>query len=72
MELAPYIGLVVGLLVGHMIAAMIAGGGYEYVGGNLFEVVREPMGCIKGCVIEIVAVGLGGGAGFVIGSMLAG
>ena len=72
MELAPVIGLIVGVLVGHMIAAMIAGGGYQYVGGDLFEIVREPMGCIQGCVVEIVAVGLGGGAGYVIGTLLAG
>lgn len=72
MELAPIIGFVIGALVGHMVAAVIAGGGYQYIGGDLFEVVREPMGCIKGCVIEIVMVGLGSGAGFVIGGMFGG
>ena len=54
-----------------MVAAMIAGGGYSYIGGNLFEVTREPMGCIRGCVVEIVSVALGAGAGYAIGSVFA-
>jgi hypothetical protein len=72
MELSGVIGIVVGGLIGHIIAAGIAGGSYAYVGGGLFEVTEDPMGCLQGCVVEIVAVGIGAGAGYFIARLLAG
>ncbi len=70
MDLYQALGAFIGAIVGHMVAAMVAGGSYTYLGGDLFEVTEEPMGCIQGCIIEIVAVGLGAGAGYVLGSLL--
>jgi hypothetical protein len=70
MEDMQLIGIVIGAIVGHLIAAMIAGGSYAYVGGNLFEVTEEPMGCIQGCLVELIAVGLGGAAGYIIASFV--
>jgi hypothetical protein len=72
MELSGVIGIVVGGLIGHIIAAGIAGGSYAYVGGGLFEVTEDPMGCLQGCPVEIVAVGIGAGAGYFIATLLAG
>jgi len=63
------IGVIIGGIVGYAVAATIAGGKYEYLRGNLFLVTEEPMGCIPGCLITLVAVGIGGGLGFVVGSM---
>jgi hypothetical protein len=72
MELSGVIGIVVGALIGHIIAASIAGGSYAFVGGSLFEVTEEPMGCLQGCLVEMVAVGIGAGAGYFIATLLAG
>jgi hypothetical protein len=48
MELAGIIGIVVGALIGHIIAAAgVAGGSYAYVGGSVFEVTEDPMGCLQ-------------------------
>jgi hypothetical protein len=72
MELAGIIGIVVGALIGHIIAASVAGGSYADVGGGLFEVTEDPMGCRQGCLVEIVAVGIGAGAGYFIATLLTG
>ena len=72
MELSGIIGIVVGALIGHIVAAGVAGGSYAYVGGGFFEVTEDPMGCLQGCLVEIVAVGIGAGAGYVIATLLAG
>ncbi len=66
------IGAIIGGLAGHLVAALIAGGGYRYIGGNWFEVVREPMSCLKGSLVEVLCVGLGAGAGYVLAPMLFG
>lgn len=62
------IGIIAGAFVGYVIAAAIAGGSYRYIGGNLFEVAKEPMSCLPGCLLEIVLVVIGAGAGYMIGS----
>jgi hypothetical protein len=72
MELSGIIGIVVGALIGHIAAAGIAGGSYAYVGGGMFEVTEDPMGCLQGCLVEIGAVGIGAGAGYFIGTLLGG
>jgi len=66
------IGLIVGALAGHAVATMIAGDSYQHVGGGWFEVTENPIGCLQGCLVEIVCVGLGAGIGYFIGSMLTG
>ena len=66
MEIIQVAGVIIGALAGHLVAAMIAGGSYTYIGGNVFEVTEEPLGCIQGCLVEIIAVGLGAGAGYII------
>ena len=66
------IGIIVGGLLGYIVAAAIAGGSYRYVGGDLWEVVEDPMGCIPGCLLEIVLAIIGAGVGFLVGSLLAG
>lgn len=63
------IGIIVGALVGYIIAAAIAGGSYRYIGGNLFEVTKEPMSCLPGCLLEVVLVAIGAGVGYFIGSL---
>ncbi len=66
------IGLIIGVLAGHAVATMIAGGSYQHVGSGWFEVTEDPMGCVQGCLVEIVCVGLGAGLGYVTGSLLTG
>jgi hypothetical protein len=55
MEGIRLVGIIISAIVGHFIAAIIAGGSYTYVGGNLFEIAEEPMGCIQGCLVEVIA-----------------
>lgn len=66
---AQLIGMIVGALIGYAIAASIAGGSYRYIGSNLFEVVKEPKGCLPGCLLELLLVALGAGAGYLVGSI---
>jgi hypothetical protein len=63
------IGILIGGFVGYIIASAIAGGGYRYIGGNLFEITKEPMSYLPGCLFEIVLVAIGAGVGYYIGSM---
>jgi hypothetical protein len=72
MEFSGIVGIAVGALIGHIVAAGIAGGSYAYVGGDMFEVTDDPMGCLQGCLVEIVAVGIGAGAGYFLAMLLAG
>ncbi len=66
MEVVQVVGVIIGAIVGHLVAAMIAGGSYAYIGGNLFEVTEEPLGCVRGCLVELMAVALGASAGYFI------
>ena len=66
------IGIIIGAIVGYGIAAAIAGGSYRYIGGNLFEVAKEPMSCLPGCLLELALVDVGGGLGYLVGSMFGG
>lgn len=66
------IGIIVGAVVGYAIAAAIAGGSYRHIGGGWVELVEDPMGCLPGCILEIVLTALGAGAGYLIGSAIGG
>ena len=63
------IGIIIGGLLGYIIAASKAGGSYRYLGDDLFEASDDAMGCVSGCLLEIVLMAIGAGAGYFIGSM---
>lgn len=65
---AQLIGILVGALIGYAVSASIAGGSYRYIGGEWWEITEEPMGCLAGCLLEIVAVAIGAAAGYIVGS----
>jgi hypothetical protein len=72
MGMGQLIGIVIGGLIGYAVAASIAGGKYRFIGGNMFEVTREPKGFLPGCLITLILTALGAGAGFVVGGMFGG
>ena len=50
---------------------MITGGGWRHVGGGWFVAEEGRLGCVPGCLLEIVLAAIGAGVGFLIGSLLA-
>jgi hypothetical protein len=66
------VGIVVGALVGYMAGYAITGGGWRHVGGGWFVSEEARLGCVPGCLLEIVLAAIGAGVGFLIGSLLAG
>ena len=66
------IGIVVGALVGYVAGYMITGGGWHYIGDGWFVAEEGRLGCVPGCLLEIVLAAIGAGVGFVVGSLLTG
>lgn len=66
------LGLLLGALLGYIVAVNMVGAKYRYLGGDLMEMVEEPADCLTGCVVTLLAVAIGAGAGYVLGGMLGG
>lgn len=69
MSAEQIIGLVAGAFVGYVVAGLTVGPRYRHLGAGWFQVVRR-MGFGKGCLLTLLWIAIGAGAGYLVASLL--
>lgn len=64
------IGIVIGGIIGFFVAIAITSARYRNLGGGWWEMTEEPMGILKGLLVNLIGIIIGAGVGYLIGSIL--
>jgi hypothetical protein len=71
MSAEQIIGLVAGAFVGYIVAGMTVSPRYRHLGSGWFQITRR-MGFGRGCLLTILWIAIGAGAGYLVATLLTG